>query len=73
MRVLIVNGSPRKNWNTDTLLQSAVEAAVAEGAETEIINLYEYNFKGCTSCFSCKLKNGKAMVNVHLKMKYPPY
>jgi multimeric flavodoxin WrbA len=60
MEVLAINGSPRKQWNTATLLHKALEGASSQGAETELINLYDLNFKGCTSCFGCKLKNGKS-------------
>ncbi len=60
MKVLAINGSPRKQWNTATLLNKALEGAASEGAETEIIHLYDINFKGCTSCFACKIKNGKS-------------
>jgi multimeric flavodoxin WrbA len=58
MKVIAFNGSPRKNWNTATLLGKALEGAASQGAETELINLYDLNFKGCISCFSCKLKGG---------------
>ena len=60
MKVIAINGSSRKKWNTATLLEKALEGAVSEGAETEIIHLYDLNFKGCTSCFACKLKNGES-------------
>jgi multimeric flavodoxin WrbA len=60
MRVIAINGSPRKKWNTATMLEKALEGAASEGAETEIIHLYDLNFKGCTSCFACKLKDGKS-------------
>jgi len=59
MKVIAVNGSPRKNWNTDILLKKALEGAQSKGADTEIIHLYDLNFKGCTSCFACKVKNSK--------------
>jgi len=59
MKVLAINGSPRKQWNTATLLNKALEGASSKGAETELINLYDLNFVGCTSCFVCKLKNGE--------------
>lgn len=58
MNVLGINGSPRKNWNTATLLNKALEGAASQGAETELIHLYDLNFKGCISCFACKLKGG---------------
>ena len=40
-KVLIINGSPRKNGNTAQLLQRAKEGALAAGAEVEYINLYD--------------------------------
>jgi len=58
MKVIGVNGSPRKNWNTATLLGKALEGAASQGAETEIVHLYDLDFKGCHSCFACKLKGG---------------
>ena len=55
--LIAINGSPRKNWNTAQLLQHAMKGAQDAGASAEMINLYSLNFKGCTSCFACKLKN----------------
>ncbi|PKL59161.1 MAG: flavodoxin, partial [Methanomicrobiales archaeon HGW-Methanomicrobiales-4] len=60
MKIIAMNGSPRKNWNTGTLLQKALDGAAAQGAETELIHLYDLDFKGCTSCFACKLRDGKS-------------
>ena len=60
MHVIAINGSPRKNWNTATILNKALEGASSQGATTELIHLYELNFKGCISCFACKLKGGKS-------------
>lgn len=58
MKMLAFNGSPRKNMNTATLLKSALEGAASQGAETELIHLYDINYKGCMGCLSCKLING---------------
>ena len=60
MKVLGVNGSPRKKWNTATLLEKALEGAASQGAETKSFHLYELNYKGCVSCFGCKTKDGKS-------------
>jgi multimeric flavodoxin WrbA len=60
MKVLAVNGSPRKTWNTATLLKKALKGAASRGAETELIHLYDLKFTGCTSCFACKLRGGKS-------------
>jgi multimeric flavodoxin WrbA len=60
MKVMAINGSPRKQWNTATLLNKALEGAASQGAETEMIHLYDFDFKGCKSCFACRLKEGKS-------------
>ncbi|MBQ9432928.1 MAG: flavodoxin family protein [Synergistaceae bacterium] len=59
MKALFVNGSPRKNWNTHKMLESAMQGAKDAGAECELVHLYDQPFKGCVSCFACKLKNAK--------------
>ena len=56
-KFIAINGSPRRNGNTAQLLQSAAKGAQDAGAEVATINLYALNFKGCTSCFYCKLKS----------------
>jgi len=60
MKVIAINGSPRKKWNTAILLNKALEGAASKGAETELIHLYDLDYKGCISCFACKLKDGKS-------------
>lgn len=59
MKIIAINGSPRRSGNTATLLHKALEGAAAAGAETECIDLYTLNYKGCISCFSCKRKDKK--------------
>ena len=59
MRIMAINGSPRKKWNTATLLGKALEGAAGRGAETELVHLYDLDFKGCISCFECKRIGGK--------------
>ena len=58
MKVLAINGSPRKKWNTSTLLQKSLEGAKTRGAETELLHMYDIEFKGCISCFLCKTIDG---------------
>lgn len=59
IKALFVNGSPRKRNNTSKLLESAMQGARDAGAEVELVNLYDIDFKGCKSCFACQLKNAK--------------
>ena len=71
MKVYAINGSPRKNKNTATLLQKALdgvkESAKGKEVETEIINLYDLNYTGCKSCFACKRLEGKSYGKCALK------
>ncbi len=60
MKVIAINGGPRKKWNTATLLDKALEGAAAQGAETELVHLYDLDFKGCISCLACKTRGGKS-------------
>ncbi len=66
-KVFIINASPRKNWNLDELCKNFSKGVSDKGTEAEIIYLYDINFKGCQSCFACKLKNGKN----YAKCSYP--
>ena len=59
MKVLAINGSPRKSGNTATLLKHGLDGAASSGAETEMIHLVDYQYKGCISCFACKRKGAK--------------
>lgn len=56
MKAIGINGSPRKGWNTDSLVKKALEGASDQGAETELIQLYEEPFRGCLECYACKRK-----------------
>ncbi len=55
-KIVVINGSPRTGWNTDTLLREAAKGAESAGAEVKIFDLYKLEkFTGCVSCFGCKL------------------
>jgi len=63
MKVMAFNGSPRKKeWNTVTLLEKALEGAASVGAQTELIQLYDLNFSGCpvaSAAFHARKSGGK--------------
>ena len=60
MKIVAINGSPRKNFNTAKIIASVCEGAKSKGAGTEIINLYDLDkYTGCISCFGCKLGKNK--------------
>lgn len=55
-KIMIINGSPRKNFNTAKMLKEATRGAEDAGAEVEYVNLYDITYKGCISCLICKRK-----------------
>ena len=59
-KVLAVNASPRKKWNTAMALESALEGAASAGAGTKLIHLMGLRFSGCVSCFACKRHENNA-------------
>ena len=71
MKAIGINGSPRKGWNTQTLIKKALQGAAVAGAETELINLYDQPIKGCLECFACKRKgivtNGVCAIHDNLR------
>ena len=54
MKTIILNGSPRKNWNTALMLKEAGKGAESVGAEVEYIDLFDLSYTGCRSCMACK-------------------
>ena len=60
MNIIAINGSPRKKGNSAALLEAAVKGATEAGAVCEWIDLFDLDFKGCVSCFGCKLLGGES-------------
>lgn len=53
MKVVAVNGSPRKKGNTHELLEVAAKELRARGIEVESVSLAENEVKPCTGCERC--------------------
>lgn len=60
MKAMAINGSPRGDRNTAALLESALAGTRDAGAETELVDLFPVDFKGCCSCFECKRKDERS-------------
>ena len=59
-KIIAVNAGPRKGWNTDTLIEKAMEGAREAGAEVEKFDLFRLEkYTGCISCFGCKKEKFK--------------
>lgn len=60
-KIIIIDGGPRMNFNTASMLAKFAEGANSAGGEIEVktVRLYGLDYKGCMSCMACKIK-GKA-------------
>jgi multimeric flavodoxin WrbA len=61
MKVIGINASPRKNANTQTLVEAVLKGAAEKGADTRLVNLRELNINGCVGCEGCKKHLGKCV------------
>lgn len=67
MKLLAINGSPRKKWNTAQLLEQVVAGAASGGAQARLEHLRDLDYSGCVSCFHCKDPQGKSYGRCVLK------
>lgn len=54
MKVLLINGSPRRNGCTFTALSEVEKTLHREGIETELVQLGAKAVQGCIACGRCK-------------------
>lgn len=50
---LAISGSPRRNGNTETLLQRCLDRLRTQGIGGELISLAGKNIQGCAACGGC--------------------
>ncbi len=63
MKVIALNGSPRRGGNTSRLLQMVLNELEMEGIQTELIEMSGVRLSGCRACFVCKDKqNGQCVI-----------
>lgn len=53
MKVLLINGSPRKDGNTATALAEVAKQLAKEGIESEIVWIGNNPIRGCVACGRC--------------------
>ena len=56
MKVLLINGSPRKNGNTFLALQEAARTLEEQGIDSEVVWIGNKPVRGCIACATCKTK-----------------
>ncbi len=69
MRILGIVGSPRKNGNTEILMNEALKVARDAGCETEIFLMSEKQVAPCVACYGC-FKVGSCVVQDDMQELY---
>jgi multimeric flavodoxin WrbA len=70
MKVLGIYGSPRKEGNSDLLLDKVLEGAKSAGAEIEKVYVRELKISGCQECGGCD-KTGECVISDEMDEVYP--
>ncbi|ARM30709.1 flavodoxin family protein [Prosthecochloris sp. HL-130-GSB] len=60
MKVLAINGSPRKKGNTSTMLDNVLQAIEKEGIGTKTLQVGGTAIRGCRACYRCIELNNSA-------------
>ena len=53
MKVLLINGSPKREGNTAVALREVAKTLEEEGIETELIQVGHLDIRGCIACGKC--------------------
>lgn len=61
MKVLILNGSPRRNGKVSQILHTMEKRLQDNGNETEFVDVHTLNFKCCIGCMKCR-ESGKCIL-----------
>ena len=54
MKVLLINGSPRKDGNTAIALNEMIKVFESQGIETELLHIDGKDIRGCIACGKCR-------------------
>lgn len=60
MKVLMLNGSPRKEGNTSLALKEMEKVFIQEGIQAEIVHVGNKEIRGCVACNTCR-KTGRCV------------
>ena len=70
-KVLIVNGSPRKNGNSSVLAEQVAEGARSLGAEVEAVTLHDLDIRPCDGCDICRTPGNDCHIDDDMRALYP--
>ena len=71
MKVLAINGSPRKEGNTAQMLNTVLEVCAKSGLEVELYQAGGRAVHGCRACGSCGTNLGQCAIDDWINEIYP--
>lgn len=73
MKILAIQGSPRKNGNTAALLKHYLHGIEENHRDAEIktVHVAEKNIQSCRGCGGCRKVQGKCVINDDMQKIYP--
>jgi len=70
LAVLVISCSPRKNGNTELLLEHCLKGLADANVDGKFVRLQEFHIKPCRECLSCHI-TGKCVINDDMQGFYP--
>jgi multimeric flavodoxin WrbA len=71
MKILALIGSPRRNGNTDTLVEHVLHGSKTKGHTSKKLYLYDYEISPCIDCRNCKKGKMVCPINDGMQKIYP--
>ena len=57
MKIIVLNGSPRPQWNTNFMVEAFVQGAKEKGHDVHVIPVCRKKIAGCLACEYCHAKD----------------
>lgn len=72
MNILVLNGSPRANGNTASMVNAFAEGAQQSGHRVEVVSVCQKKIAGCLACEYCHTKgDGRCIQQDDMQQVYP--
>lgn len=71
MRIVVLNGSPRKQGGTKAMVNAFAEGALSAGHTVDVFDVANMDIAGCRACEFCHTQgNGKCAQNDDMQQIY---
>lgn len=70
MKIVVLNGSPRKGGNTEIMAEAFAEGASKNNHTVKILNVAGMNIRGCQACRYCYSHCGQCVIDDDMKLVF---